>query len=166
VSETVVTITGLTPVAATGSGQKITVYPAAQATQAAVAAVVAGVSNFTNIIYDNNWPLVDSLRRKSPTITHSQTTKTRVDFTAAVSNTVLVIHLEVSSESSYDFAFVGNLDSTAATRTSNYDSISGTTSKTISIPIPTAGSHFIEIGYGKDGSETVGSDCAWFWIEF
>jgi uncharacterized repeat protein (TIGR02543 family) len=40
--------------------------------------------------------------------------------------------------------------------------ISGTQSTKVIIPVPDPGSHFIDIGYGKDGSVNSGSDCAWF----
>jgi hypothetical protein len=30
--------------------------------------------------------------------------------------------------------------------------------------VPSAGNHFIEIGYGKDGNQISGADCAWFEI--
>jgi hypothetical protein len=40
--------------------------------------------------------------------------------------------------------------------------ISGTNSATVNIPVSSSGSHFIEIGYRKDGSNNSNSDCAWF----
>jgi hypothetical protein len=49
-----------------------------------------------------------------------------------------------------------------------YDRISGTEyagrPKVITIDVPSAGDHYIEIGYGKDSSEDRGQDCAWFEI--
>jgi hypothetical protein len=110
------------------------------------------------------WPVQEDGRRKSPAIGNSQTTVTRYNFTSTGSNASLVIRLDVSSESGYDYAFVGNLDSTASMY-SYYDGISGSTSKTITISVPSAGSHFVEIGYGKDNIVSDGSDCAWFTIE-
>jgi hypothetical protein len=120
-----------------------------------------GSGEFTGSYSGDTWALQGDGRRKSPTIGHSQTTITRYNFTSTGSNASLVIRLDVSSESGYDYAFVGNLDSTAS-MTSYYDRISGSTSKTITISVPSAGSHFVEIGYGKDGSASSGSDCAWF----
>jgi hypothetical protein len=123
----------------------------------------SGISS--DITYSGStWVLQEDGRRKSPAIGGSQTTITRYAFTSTRSNASLVIHLDVSSESSYDYAFVGNLDSTAS-MSSYYDRISGSTSKTITITVPTAGSHFVEIGYGKDSGTISGSDCAWFTIE-
>jgi hypothetical protein len=121
----------------------------------------------SDITYSGDtWALQGDGKRKSPTIGHNETTITRYSFTSTGSNASLVIHLEVSSEPGYDFAFVGYLDDSTASRTSNYyERISGSTSQTITITIPSAGSHFVEIGYGKDGSVDNGSDCAWFTIE-
>jgi hypothetical protein len=132
--------------------------------------VVSGVFNtspppsiISNIFYSGSWTLESDGRYRSPAIGNSQTTKCRVDFTSTGSNNQLVIALDVSSESGYDFAFVGALNSTAS-YSSYFDRISGAQSKTITIPVPNPGSHFVEIGYGKDGSQVNGSDCAWFKI--
>jgi hypothetical protein len=112
------------------------------------------------------WALQSDGRYKSPAIGSNGITKMRVSFTTVEANVGLTINLDVSSEFNYDYAFVGNLDSSSATSANNYyDRISGATSKEITITIPNSGSHFIEIGYGKDGSGTAGSDCAWFRIE-
>jgi predicted outer membrane repeat protein len=40
--------------------------------------------------------------------------------------------------------------------------IYGPNTVTITIPVPTTGYHFIDIGYRKDGSQNTDSDCAWF----
>jgi uncharacterized repeat protein (TIGR02543 family) len=71
----------------------------------------------------------------------------------------------VSSESGCDYAFISTLDNSSATSTSGYYTgslISGEQSVTVTIPVLTAGDHFIDIGYRKDGSVNSGSDCAWF----
>ncbi|MDR1398919.1 MAG: hypothetical protein LBJ41_03245 [Treponema sp.] len=121
------------------------------------------LSRISSISYSGSWTLESDGRYRSPAIGHSQTTKCRVNFTSTGSNNQLVIALTVSSESNYDFAFVGALDSTAS-YSSYFDRISGTLTKTITISVPNPGSHFVEIGYGKDGSQYSGSDCAWFRI--
>jgi hypothetical protein len=111
------------------------------------------------------WTLLDDGRRQSPAITHSDITKSRVSFTSATTDTSIVIQLEVSSESGCDFAFISQLDNSYASYDSGYYSgslISGESSVTVTIPVPTAGEHFIDIGYRKDGSVNAGSDCAWF----
>jgi hypothetical protein len=80
-----------------------------------------------------------------------------------VPDAYIIVQLDVSSESGYDYAFISTLDNDSATYSSGYYTrISGTESVTAAIPVPTAGSHFIEIGYQKDGWQFSGSDCAWF----
>jgi fibronectin type 3 domain-containing protein len=112
------------------------------------------------------WPLQSDGRRKSPAIGNSATTKTRYTFTTSGEAT-MTINLYASSESGSDYAFVGNLN-TSASMYSYYDRISGSTyaatPKVISINIPYAGTHYIEIGYGKNVLGSSGSDCAWFEI--
>jgi hypothetical protein len=126
-----------------------------------------GISNISyTAVSGDSWTVQGDGGYKSPTITHNETSKLRVDFTSTGTNAVLTIQLDVSSESGYDYAFVGNLDDDSATRTSNYYArISGANSQIVTITVPSAGSHYVEIGYAKDGSVSDGSDCAWFKIE-
>jgi hypothetical protein len=121
------------------------------------------------IIYSSisggTWTVQSDGRRKSPSISHSSTTKTRVSFTSTEPDATIRIALNVSSESGCDFAFISTLDNGSATYDSGYytgSRISGTASVTVTIPVSTAGSHFIDIGYQKDNSQSSGSDCAWF----
>ncbi|MDR1902409.1 MAG: hypothetical protein LBQ88_09045 [Treponema sp.] len=124
----------------------------------------------SNITYStlsghSTWTLQSDGRRKSPTIGSYSVTKSRVSFTTSRANASIKIQLDVSSEQGYDFAFISTLDNASATYESGYysgDRISGTNSVTVTIPVPTAGSHFIDIGYYKNGSGSAGSDCAWF----
>ncbi|GHV04675.1 hypothetical protein FACS189485_10520 [Spirochaetia bacterium] len=162
------------------SGDKIYIrayassYSGTYAVRVTDSPVAPGTPRISNITYTNPtasssvtspWTQVSG-RWQSPTITHNETTKIRVDFDTTAANAVVIINLEVSSESGYDYAFVGYLNNTSADRTSNYyDRISGSTSKTVVISVSTAGSHFVEIGYAKDGSGNNGSDCAWFTVE-
>jgi hypothetical protein len=111
------------------------------------------------------WSLLADGRRQSPAIGDNGATKSRVSFTSDTANASITIQLDVSSESGYDFAFISGLDNANATFNSGYypDSrISGADSVTVTIPVPTAGSHFIDIGYRKDSGLSSGSDCAWF----
>jgi hypothetical protein len=110
------------------------------------------------------WALESDGRRKSPAISHNGVTKLRVSFTSGT-NGVIKIQLDVSSEQGYDYAFISTLDNASATYDNGYftgSRISGTATVTVSIPVPTAGSHFIDIGYQKDSADSGGSDCAWF----
>jgi hypothetical protein len=128
------------------------------------------ISDITySYVSGGTWTLQSDGRRKSPVISHDSTTKERVSFTSIGANASITIQLDVSSESGYDYAFISTLDNPNATYNSGVytDSISGGTSSspvtvTVTIPVPTAGSHFIEIGYRKDYSVNGGSDCAWF----
>jgi hypothetical protein len=127
-----------------------------------------GISNITySFVSGGTWALEADGRRRSPSIGHSSVTKMRVNFTSTELNANITVQLDVSSESSYDFAFISTLDNASATSISGYyngSRISGTVSATAIIPVPTPGGHFIDIGYQKDGSQTDGSDCAWFKI--
>ena len=129
----------------------------------------ASLSTITNITYSSvsggTWTLLSDGRRKSPAIGSYGVTKSRVSFTSTAANASISIQLDVSSESGHDYAFISTLDNSSATYASGYytgSRISGTQSVTVTIPVPTAGSHFIDIGYRKDGSYYSGSDCAWF----
>jgi uncharacterized repeat protein (TIGR02543 family) len=126
------------------------------------------ISNITySSVLGGTWTLEGDGRRKSPAIDHNGVTKARVSFTSNVSNASITIQLDASSESGYDFAFISALDNADATYQSGYYSgsvISAATTVTITIPVPTTGDHFIDIGYCKDGSVSNGSDCAWFKI--
>jgi hypothetical protein len=100
-----------------------------------------------------------------PSTSDGSTSKFRVSFDGAGGSSAIVIQLDVSSESGCDFAFISDLDNTSATSSNGYytgSAISGEDSVTVTIPVPSPGSHFIDIGYQKDNSATGGSDCAWF----
>jgi hypothetical protein len=121
----------------------------------------------SNVVYTGDWALQGDGRRKSPAISHSDVTKARISFTSSGINAFISVQLDASSESGCDFAFVSTLDNASASYSSGYyDRISGTDATTstviVTIPVSTAGDHFLEIGYQKDDSESGGSDCAWF----
>jgi hypothetical protein len=126
-----------------------------------------GITNVSHSAVSGSavWPPLIDGRRQSPAIGDSSVTKSRVSFTATQANASIVIWLDVSSESGCDYAFISELDNAGATYDNGFYSgsrISGTISAPITIPIPTTGSHFVDIGYRKDGSVNTGSDCAWY----
>jgi hypothetical protein len=124
-----------------------------------------GISNITyeSVPGSDAWTLQSDGRRKSPVIANYGITKSRVSFTSNTANVSITIQLDVSSEEGYDFAFIGELDNAFATSAIGcYRVISGTDTVTVTIPVPTAGAHFIDIGYEKDSLYYAGSDCAWF----
>jgi hypothetical protein len=119
--------------------------------------------NVSNISHDSVWTLQADGTRKSPAIGNNGFTKNRISFATSQPNQEITIYLKVSSETNYDFALVGQADNPNLSRTANYtDRISGETEKEISVNIPGAGEHYIEIGYGKDGSANGRQDCAWY----
>jgi hypothetical protein len=142
--------------------------PSANTTLTAQFTEVPPISNIAySAALGDAWVLQGDERRQSPTITDGGVTKARISFTSDVSNASITIQLDVSSELGYDYAFISELDNADATYQSGFTAgsvISGANSVTITIPIPTTGNHFIDIGYRKDGSNDVGSDCAWFKI--
>jgi hypothetical protein len=165
---TSVTITGLT----NGTRYYVWIKAKKGATTGSFTPVASAVPyrppEIINIGYTGAWTLQGDGSRKSPAIGHSNTTKMRVTFTSTVANAKITILLKVSSSSAYyeDRAFIGKLDDASATPGNCYPGslISGTTSIPLTIPVPSAGDHFIDIGYSKDSDFTAGSDCAWFTV--
>lgn len=125
--------------------------------------VKPGGLSYTNLDSYGSWT-VDGLFRKSPTIAHSQVTREKVYFYTDTPNAVVQVEIKASSEANYDILFVGKLDDANASYSSYQDRVSGTgtNTKTVSITVPTAGQHFIIVGYRKDGSNSYGSDCGWY----
>jgi hypothetical protein len=122
-----------------------------------------GDITYSSVSGGDVWTLESDGRRKSPPIGDSSTTKARVRFTSTAPDAIITIALDVASNSGS--AFISTLDNAAATDSSGYftnSRISGTDSVTIAIPVPAAGSHFVDIGYSKSSSGGDGSDCAWF----
>lgn len=125
--------------------------------------VKPGGLSYTNMDSYGSWT-VDGQFRKSPTIAHSQVTREKVYFYTDTPNAVVQVEIKASSEANYDILFVGKLDEANASYSSYQDRVSGTgtNTKTVSITVPTAGQHFIIVGYRKDGSNSYGSDCGWY----
>jgi fibronectin type 3 domain-containing protein len=139
--------------------------------------VTEDISNLTySSVSGGTWTVQSDGSRKSPSIGSGGMTKARVSFTSNVANTSVTIQLRVYTygnsydyySSIYNYAFISTLDNAAATRESGFYSgslISGSTSVSITIPVPTAGSHFIDIGY-QQGSYNYSSSSyhAWFTV--
>jgi uncharacterized repeat protein (TIGR02543 family) len=109
----------------------------------------SGISNITYTpISGSAWTLLSDGWRQSPLISGGRVIKERVSFTSVTANASITIQLDVSSEEGFDFAFISTLDNADATYVSGYypgSRISGETWVTVTIPVPRAGSHFIEI---------------------
>jgi uncharacterized repeat protein (TIGR02543 family) len=125
------------------------------------------ISNITySFVSGGSWTLESDGRRKSPRTTSitGGETMSRVSFTSTGANASITIQLEISSQRG-DYAFISTLDNANATASSGYyQQVSYMNPiATITIPVPTAGRHFVEIGYEKNSLGGLSSsDCAWF----
>lgn len=97
----------------------------------------------------------------SPTIDHSQITTNRITIVTTKPNQMLALEIWAQSETNFDFVLVGKLDTEGLSRVSNYlDRVSGPDAKkVVYIPIPTAGTHFVDVAYAKDQSNSLNGDC-------
>lgn len=101
-------------------------------------------SNSGNFTLSGGW-------YRSPSATsHSTTYKQRIDFTTDADNMTLVLDVVISSEN-YDYGYVSRLDTAFSTISFSYKG-SGQKQSTVTIAVPKAGSHFIEVAYVKDSS--------------
>ena len=101
--------------------------------------------------------------------TSSSVSTLKCEFTTPYDNIDVVIKIGSSSENNYDWCYVGNLDDSNPTYDSNYiDRVSGYVGsyypnfKEVTINVAKAGTHFLIIGYRKDGSGSYGNDCGYF----
>ena len=94
----------------------------------------------------------------------------RLNFTTTSANQILTFNVINYAESSFDYGIFSNLDSpllnSSSADTSNvYKSFKGSSSssvQTFTYTVPTAGSHYIDIKYRKDGSQSSGQDSLQF----
>ena len=99
--------------------------------------------------------------------TSSSVSTLKCEFTTLYDNIDVVIEIGSSSENNFDWCYVGKLDYFTASYNDNLDRISGIINnapkfKTVTINVAKAGTHFLIIGYRKDGSGNVGNDCGYF----
>lgn len=90
--------------------------------------------------------------------------RARIDFSGYTKFTVVI---RSDGESTYDYTVAGLIDTQDITRTgSNQGSTKGNQKSDVSVTYNcTTSSHFIEIIYAKDGSQDVGEDCGWFYVD-
>ena len=99
---------------------------------------------------------------------NSSVSTLKCEFTTPYDNIDVVIEIGSSSENNYDWCYIGKLDDSSPSYDSNYlDRISGIINngpkfKTVTLNVAKAGTHFLIIGYRKDGSGNVGNDCGYF----
>lgn len=102
----------------------------------------------------------------SPTIAANEITTNRISIVTTKPNQMIAIEIWAQSEANFDFVLVGKLDTEGLTRTTNYlDRVSGPNAKkVVYLPIPTAGTHFVDIAYAKDQSNDLHGDCGHYRI--
>ena len=129
---------------------------------------VSGSSGMSMTDNGNNSFTLNGGRVDSGVIVYKVTIVTSVAIT-------LNVEVSASSEGDYDFGAIGTLDSTAL-ESADYSSIrdggtstlakaSGTSSQDAEVSVP-AGTHFFEIGYYKDGSQSSNNDNAVFQFSY
>ena len=99
--------------------------------------------------------------------TSSSVSSIKCSFTTPYDNIDVVVEIGSSSENNYDWCYIGKLDDSSAAYDNYLDRISGIINnapkfKTVTINVAKAGTHFLIIGYRKDGSGNVGNDCGYF----
>lgn len=99
--------------------------------------------------------------------TSSSVSSIKCSFTTPYDNINVVVEIGSSSENNYDWCYVGKLDDSSAAYDNYLDRISGIINnapkfKTVTINVAKAGTHFLIIGYRKDGSGNVANDCGYF----
>lgn len=101
---------------------------------------------------------------------NSSVSTLKCEFTTPYDNIDVVIEIGSSSENNFDWCYVGKLDDSNPSYNSNYlDRVSGYVGpsyapsfKKVTINVAKAGTHFLIIGYRKDGSGSYGNDCGYF----
>jgi hypothetical protein len=126
-----------------------------------------GISDIAySSVSGDTWTLESDGRHKSPAIDNNSITKMRVSFTSTEANADITITLDVSS-SGGNMVFISALDNDSSD--GDYPdgpwSGIGIFSRGVTVTVPTAGSHFIDIGFQSISSQHSGLDCAWFKVE-
>lgn len=129
------------------------------------------LNSHVNSLSGDSWTLqtIDSIKYfVSKNKNSSSVSSIKCSFTTPYDNINVVVEIGSSSESNYDWCYIGKLDDSGATYDNYLDRISGRQSnnnplfKTVTINVAKAGTHFLIIGYRKDGSGSYGNDCGYF----
>lgn len=97
----------------------------------------------------------------------------KCEFTTPYDNIDVVVQIGSSSENNYDWCYIGKLDDSNPSYNGNYlNRVSGYVGsnyapsfETVTINVAKAGTHFLIIGYRKDGSGSYGNDCGYFRLD-
>lgn len=114
-----------------------------------------------NFSFSGNWSRSgNEVYIEEGKVAHSGFLAERISFTTKSADTTITVLLTVNSENSYDWLYIGNLDSAVAT-SSYKNRISGANKTlTVSLHAATAGAHFFEVAFGKDSSMTASGEMA------
>ena len=102
-----------------------------------------------------------------------------ISFVTTKANQKIKVRLESETEEDYDFVICGSVDETLDENELNaenlsqddelresYNAISGNDYNAIVLVVPNAGSHFIQVAYTKDRSQSATGDCGRYWVGF
>lgn len=89
----------------------------------------------------------------------------KITFETLKDNVTVTLNIVSSSESNFDFAYACDLDGTSGYSNTKYKISGNNQSITCEYVVPRKGSHWIYIGYRKDGSGSYYNDCGYFSID-
>ena len=89
----------------------------------------------------------------------------KITFETLKNNVTVTLNIVSSSEPNWDFAYACELDGTSGYSNAKYKISGDNKSITHEYVVPTKGSHWIYIGYRKDGSGNQYNDCGYFSID-
>ena len=89
----------------------------------------------------------------------------KITFETLYDNVTIILNIVSSSEGSFDFAYACDLDGPSGYSNAKYKISGNNKSITHEYVVPTKGSHWIYIGYRKDGSGNLYNDCGYFNID-
>ena len=89
----------------------------------------------------------------------------KITFETLKDNFTVTLNIVSSSEKRYDCAYACDLDGTSGFRNAKYMISGNNESITCEYVVPNKGSHWIYIGYRKDGSGNYNNDCGYFSID-
>ena len=89
----------------------------------------------------------------------------KITFETLKDNVTVTLNIVSSSESGFDYAYACDLDGTSGYSNAKYKISGNNKSITHEYVVPKKGSHWIYIGYRKDGSGNYLNDCGYFIID-
>ena len=102
---------------------------------------------------------------KIPSGGNSSDVVKKITFETLKDNVTVTLNIVSSSEARYDYAYASVLDGTPGYNNAKYEISGNNQSITHEYVVPTKGSHWIYIGYRKDGSGNSYNDCGYFSID-